>query len=59
MKRERKTIRLSELNREKADIDILDVEHAVGLSLDADEEHPKPLNILRDIEKAEAYKRTH
>lgn len=59
MKRERKTIKFSQLAREKIGSDILDVEHAVGLSLNADEEHPMPLDVLSDIKKAEEYNRTH
>lgn len=55
----KKTIVFSHLRKEKEENDILDDEHNVGLSLDADEEHPKPLNIAKDIEKAEKYQRTH
>ncbi len=31
----------------------------VGFQLDEEEEHPKPLSIARDIDKAERHKREH
>lgn len=43
----------------ESDGNVLDNEHAMGLSLNSDEEHPKPLNIASDIDKAEEYQRTH
>lgn len=43
----------------ESDDNVLENAHAVGLALEEDEEHPKPLNIAADINKAEEYRKTH
>lgn len=43
----------------ESDDDVLENAHAVGLALEEDEEHPKPLNIAADINNAEEYRKTH
>ncbi len=43
----------------ESDDDVLAAAHEMGIGLSEDYEHPKELNIARDIEKAEEHKRTH
>lgn len=43
----------------ESDDDVLENAHMMGLALDEDEEHPKPLNIASDVQKAEEYRKTH
>lgn len=43
----------------ESDDDVLMAAHMMGLGLSEDYEHPKELNIARDMEKAEHYKMTH
>lgn len=43
----------------ESDDDTLENAHAVGEQLDEDEEHPKPLDLGEDIDKAEEYLKTH
>lgn len=42
-----------------SDDDVLENAHNMGIGLDEDSGHPKPLDIGGDIDKAEEYKRTH
>jgi hypothetical protein len=42
-----------------SDDDTLENAHNVGLRLDEDEEHPKPLGVGDDMDKAEEYQRSH
>jgi len=43
----------------ESDDDTLELAHSMGLQLDEDEEHPKSVNIARDVDAAEEYIRTH
>ena len=43
----------------ESDDDLLENAHAVGEQLEEDEEHPKEVDIARDIDKNEEYLRTH
>ena len=43
----------------ESDDDVLKAAHEMGIGLSEDYEHPKELDIAKDIEKAEKYKRTH
>lgn len=43
----------------ESDDNVLEIQHTMGLALNEDEEHPKPITIASDIDKAEEYKRTH
>ncbi len=42
----------------ESDDDMLEVAHTMGQQLEEDEEHPKPINLARDIDKAEEFTRT-
>lgn len=42
-----------------SDDDTLKNAHEVGEQLEEDPEHPKPVALDRDVDKAEDYKRTH
>mgnify|MGYP001601634247 CR=1 FL=1 len=43
----------------ESDDDVLEAAHQMGIGLSEDYEHPKELDIAKDIDKAEEYKRTH
>ena len=43
----------------ESDDDTLENEHEVGLKLNEDEEHPKPLDLAGDMNKAEEYHKRH
>lgn len=43
----------------ESDDDVLQNAHHMGIAPNADLEHPKPLNIARDINNAEEHIRTH
>lgn len=43
----------------ESDDDVLATAHEMGIGLSGDYEHPKELNIARDMDRAEKYKRTH
>lgn len=43
----------------ESDDNMLDNVHEMGLYLSVDEEHPKELNIAKEIDKAEKYRHTH
>lgn len=43
----------------ESDDDVLAAAHKMGLGLSEDYEHPKQLDIAKDVENAEHYKRTH
>lgn len=43
----------------ESDDDTLENAHNMGLQLNEDDEHPQPLNLAADIDKAEEYHRTH
>ena len=43
----------------ESDDDVLAAAHEMGIGLSEDYEHPKELNIAKDIERAEEHKRTH
>jgi hypothetical protein len=43
----------------ESDDDVLEAAHEMGIGLSEDYEHPKELDIARDVEKEERYKRTH
>jgi len=43
----------------ESDDDVLAAAHEMGIGLSEDYEHPKELDIAKDIDRAEEYKRTH
>ncbi|OGH16973.1 MAG: hypothetical protein A3C30_01845 [Candidatus Levybacteria bacterium RIFCSPHIGHO2_02_FULL_40_18] len=43
----------------ESDDDVLEAAHKMGIGLSEDYEHPRELDIAKDVEKAEKYKRTH
>lgn len=43
----------------ESDDDVLQNAHQMGIAQDADLEHPKELNIAKDVDDAEEFQRTH
>jgi hypothetical protein len=43
----------------ECDDDMLENVHTMGLYIDSDEEHPKPLGLGEEIDKAEEYVKHH
>lgn len=48
-----------DMSSPESDDDTLEMSHEMGLRMEEDVEHPQPLDIASDIDKAEEYQRTH